>query len=168
MTFACVVWWSCLRKSVHPNSGSASIACQCTFTSARSSSAAESACAQAGGLAEHCTGGLAHVRYTVLEVACASEEKVLRLLREGDGREVTAHLRDGWVDTHACPGDVVHLLAALEEAGGESHAVCDCSTGDRQKRTLRGGAHNAPHALAVARPCYTSQSLPLSYTWQLC
>ncbi len=78
------------------------------------------------------------MRYTVLEVACASEEKVLRLLREGDGREVTAHLRDGWVDTHACPGDVVHLLAALEEAVGESHAVCDCSTGDWQNRSLRG------------------------------
>ena len=69
------------------------------------------------------------MRYTVLEAACGGDEKVLRLLREADGSEVMAHLRDGWADTIACPGDVVHLLAAVEAVDGGRHAVCDCSTG---------------------------------------
>lgn len=85
--------------------------------------------AQAGALEGHCVGALARVRYTVLEAADAGSERVLRLLREADGSEVIAHLRDGWADTAARPGDVVHLLAAVEAAGGAGHAVCDCSTG---------------------------------------
>lgn len=44
------------------------------------------------------------------------------------------HLRDGWMGTPVQPGDTVHVLAHVDAAQGQAHAVCDHAA----------GAHNTP------------------------
>ncbi|BDA50405.1 probable DNA replication ATP-dependent helicase/nuclease DNA2 at C-terminar half [Coccomyxa sp. Obi] len=69
------------------------------------------------------------VRYTVLEVHESRLEKVLRALDERTSRELAVHLRDGWMGTPVQPGDTVHVLAHVDVAQGQAHAVCDHAAG---------------------------------------
>ncbi len=39
------------------------------------------------------------------------------------------HLRDGWMGTPVQPGDTVHVLAHVDVAQGQAHAICDHAAG---------------------------------------
>ena len=69
-------------------------------------------------------------QYIVLEVVDTQEEKLLRVLNVANKLEVTAHLRDAWVHTLVREGDMVNLVADIDEHDGGFHALCDCSKGD--------------------------------------
>lgn len=68
-------------------------------------------------------------QYIVLEIVNTRDERLLRVLSTGNKSEVTIHLRDAWVHTLLREGDVVNLVADVEEHDGGLHAICDCSKG---------------------------------------
>jgi hypothetical protein len=57
------------------------------------------------------------------------DEKLLRAVNAANGLEVTVHLRDAWADTLLQEGDMVNLVADLDQHDGGLHAICDCSKG---------------------------------------
>jgi len=71
-------------------------------------------------------------QYVVLEVVNTQDEKLVRAVNAANRMEVTVHLRDAWADTILQEGDVVNLVADLDEHNGGLHAICDCSKGGHQ------------------------------------
>ena len=79
------------------------------------------------------------VRYKVQEIFTGEYEKqlVVRGCAFGteppDSRSIMVHLQDGWIDTPAQLGDVVHLLADIQEVYGAAdemrHAMCNSLSG---------------------------------------
>ncbi|KAK9824153.1 hypothetical protein WJX72_008129 [[Myrmecia] bisecta] len=67
--------------------------------------------------------------HLVLEVVEGTSQKDLRLLNERTGRQVWAHLQDGWQDTPVRSGDAVNLLAEIHEHEDGAHAVCSYNQG---------------------------------------
>lgn len=83
----------------------------------------------------------APVRYRVEKIVEGEYEKQLLVRADALGREpagsrsLQVHLRDGWIDTPAEIGDIVHVLADIhgaEDAQDEPlHASCDSRSGKR-------------------------------------
>ena len=83
----------------------------------------------------------APVRYRIEEVIESEYEKQLLVRADALGREpaggrsIQVHLRDGWIDTPAEIGDIVHVLADIHGAEGAQdeplHASCDSRSGKR-------------------------------------
>jgi hypothetical protein len=89
----------------------------------------------------------APVRYRIEQIVEGEYEKQLLVRADALGRgpassvSIQVHLRDGWMDTPAEIGDIVHVLADVNGAEGAQaeplHASCDCSSG-------KGSTHCAP------------------------
>lgn len=59
------------------------------------------------------------------------------------------HLRDGWISTPVCQGDTVHVLAHVDVAQGQAHAVCDHANG---AASIHSGAGITPrHSQCLPR-----------------
>ena len=71
------------------------------------------------------------VRYKVSAVLPGDCEKQLVVRDEARGTDVTVHLLDGWMDTPAEAGDVVHVLADVirRDPDEMGHATCSASSG---------------------------------------
>ena len=73
----------------------------------------------------------APVRYKVAAVVPGDCEKLLVVRDEATSRDITVHLLDGWMDTPAEAGDVVHVLADVIRRSPDEmgHATCSASSG---------------------------------------
>ena len=79
------------------------------------------------------------VRYKVQEVITGGYEKQLVVIEDARGRDpqksrsIKVYLQDGWIDTPAEVGDLVHVLAHIQEANGAAdemcHATCNSLSG---------------------------------------
>ena len=73
----------------------------------------------------------APVRYKVSAVLPGDCEKRLVVRAEATSTDTTVHLLDGWMDTPAEAGDVVHVLADVIRRSPDEmgHATCSASSG---------------------------------------
>ncbi len=79
------------------------------------------------------------MRYKVQEIITGEYEKQLIVSEDAcgrgppSGRSIRVHLQDGWIDTPAEVGDLVHVLAHIQETGGAAddlrHATCNSLSG---------------------------------------
>ena len=71
------------------------------------------------------------MRYKVAAVLPGDCEKQLVVRDEARSTDITVHLLDGWMDTPAEAGDVVHVLAdVIRRTPNEmGHATCSASSG---------------------------------------
>lgn len=79
------------------------------------------------------------MRYKVQDIITGEYEKQLIVsedasgLRPPNSSSIMVHLQDGWVETPAEVGDIVHLLADIQEADGAAaemrHAICNSLSG---------------------------------------
>lgn len=88
----------------------------------------------------------APLRYKVQEIIQGEYEKQLVVVEaaehgsEGSGRAVRVHLQDGWMDTPAEIGDLVHVLAELhagEQPEAMQHATCNSCSGKPERTFIR-------------------------------
>ena len=85
------------------------------------------------------------MRYKVQEIITGEYEKQLIVSEDACGkttqnsRSIRVHLQDGWIDTPAELGDLVHVLAHVQEAGGSDdelhHATCNSLSGTQTGST---------------------------------